>query len=130
MFIWLCILVYMNKIKRGLSNFSHYIVQIYLFLIYKKGCNRAGVYGFNCEIPCPNKCKYNTCHIQNGNCLGCQPGWTGTVCYPSTLIYCIYYIRKMRVFFYRYSRCKYKIHLNHTVFLLTACADGWYGADW
>lgn len=49
-----------------------------------QGCNRSGVYGRNCDILCPTNCKYNTCHIQNGSCFDCHPGWTGLYCNTST----------------------------------------------
>nr|XP_034322419.1 multiple epidermal growth factor-like domains protein 6 [Crassostrea gigas] len=44
------------------------------------GCNETDMYGSNCDILCPTICKYNTCHIQQGTCFGCQPGWTGLYC--------------------------------------------------
>nr|XP_022311198.1 uncharacterized protein LOC111116495 [Crassostrea virginica] len=43
------------------------------------GCN-IDVFGSNCNKPCPNYCKTNTCHIQDGSCIGCKPGWTGRTC--------------------------------------------------
>ena len=46
----------------------------------KKGCKMHEVYGINCDMFCPNNCRYNTCNIQNGDCFKCKPGWTGTVC--------------------------------------------------
>lgn len=45
-----------------------------------QGCNEADMYGSNCDILCPTNCKYNTCHIQQGTCFGCQPGWRGLYC--------------------------------------------------
>ncbi|XP_078327550.1 uncharacterized protein LOC111113525 [Crassostrea virginica] len=44
------------------------------------GCETSGVYGSKCDIPCPMNCKNDHCHIQNGTCFGCKPGWTGTYC--------------------------------------------------
>nr|XP_034319983.1 multiple epidermal growth factor-like domains protein 10 [Crassostrea gigas] len=44
------------------------------------GCNESDVYGSDCDIQCPTHCKGNMCHIQNGTCYGCQPGWMGTTC--------------------------------------------------
>lgn len=43
-----------------------------------QGCNRSGVFGINCDKPCPSHCKDNTCHIENGSC--CKTGWNGTSC--------------------------------------------------
>nr|XP_034322306.1 multiple epidermal growth factor-like domains protein 10 [Crassostrea gigas] len=45
-----------------------------------QGCNNVGIYGSNCDTPCPTTCKDNTCHIQSGKCLNCKPGWTGIYC--------------------------------------------------
>lgn len=44
------------------------------------GCRNSGVYGNNCEELCPPNCKENVCHIHNGACFGCSPGWLGTTC--------------------------------------------------
>lgn len=44
------------------------------------GCKKIGVYGVDCNIPCPMNCKDNMCHTQYGTCYACQPGWTGTTC--------------------------------------------------
>ncbi|XP_078330762.1 uncharacterized protein LOC111117668 [Crassostrea virginica] len=44
------------------------------------GCSKPGVYGSNCNIPCPKNCRYRTCHIQNGTCFGCEAGYKGTIC--------------------------------------------------
>lgn len=48
-----------------------------------KGCNKSGVYGSNCNMTCPTNCRNDTCHIQNGNCYTCKPGWTGISCKTS-----------------------------------------------
>lgn len=34
----------------------------------------------NCDILCPNNCRYQTCHIKNGTCFGCVSGYQGTFC--------------------------------------------------
>lgn len=52
-------------------------------LQFMKGCKVSGMYGVNCDIQCPPNCKANVCHIQNGTCYACQPGWIGTTCYTS-----------------------------------------------
>ncbi|XP_061170724.1 protein draper-like [Saccostrea echinata] len=44
------------------------------------GCAKKGVYGVNCDLPCPVNCQEQRCHIVNGSCLGCKPGWTGDTC--------------------------------------------------
>lgn len=50
-----------------------------------KGCYKHNVYGADCNVPCPRNCKNNTCHIHNGSCLECNPGWTGPFCSNSTI---------------------------------------------
>lgn len=54
---------------------------------FNLGCNKPGVYGSSCNIPCPIDCKNATCHIQNGTCFDCKPGWTGTTCVISKLMF-------------------------------------------
>uniref|UniRef100_A0A8W8NV84 Scavenger receptor class F member 2 n=1 Tax=Magallana gigas TaxID=29159 RepID=A0A8W8NV84_MAGGI len=44
------------------------------------GCKRSGMYGDNCDKYCPTNCKDHKCHIHNGTCYACQPGWMGTTC--------------------------------------------------
>ncbi|XP_078327572.1 uncharacterized protein LOC111116381 isoform X2 [Crassostrea virginica] len=44
------------------------------------GCVRSDVYGSNCNESCPTNCRYDRCHIQNGTCFSCNPGWTGRTC--------------------------------------------------
>ncbi|XP_062589111.1 uncharacterized protein LOC134250777, partial [Saccostrea cucullata] len=41
------------------------------------GC-RAGLYGPNCSLRCPNNCRY--CHIETGVCSWCKPGYQGYQC--------------------------------------------------
>lgn len=50
-----------------------------------KGCHKHNVYGADCNVPCPRNCKNNTCHIHNGTCLECNPGWKGPFCSNSTI---------------------------------------------
>lgn len=47
------------------------------------GCKTSGVYGFNCNEPCPPNCRDKGCHIEKGTCFGCVPGWTGKTCATS-----------------------------------------------
>lgn len=54
--------------------------------VFETGCINAGFYGSNCDIHCPMNCKDNTCHIQNGTCFMCNPGWTGVYCDTSKTI--------------------------------------------
>ncbi|XP_078328600.1 uncharacterized protein LOC111112278 isoform X2 [Crassostrea virginica] len=41
------------------------------------GCPILGFYGESCSIPCPQYC---FCHITEGTCLGCFPGYMGLNC--------------------------------------------------
>uniref|UniRef100_A0A8W8N951 protein-tyrosine-phosphatase n=1 Tax=Magallana gigas TaxID=29159 RepID=A0A8W8N951_MAGGI len=43
-------------------------------------CSNLGVYGSNCDIPCPDNCRERRCDIINGTCLECTPGWMGENC--------------------------------------------------
>nr|XP_034319436.1 scavenger receptor class F member 2-like [Crassostrea gigas] len=45
-----------------------------------KGCKELGVYGSQCDIPCPINCKRNACHIKNGSCFNCENGVYGGYC--------------------------------------------------
>nr|XP_034321059.1 multiple epidermal growth factor-like domains protein 6 isoform X2 [Crassostrea gigas] len=45
-----------------------------------QGCKVSGVFGINCDKPCPANCKDNLCHIENGSCFWCKTGWTGKFC--------------------------------------------------
>ncbi|XP_048767376.2 uncharacterized protein LOC125674294 [Ostrea edulis] len=44
------------------------------------GCPTPGVYGENCDIPCPQNCQERHCDIVTGTCLGCIPGYKGSFC--------------------------------------------------
>ncbi|XP_062607518.1 receptor-type tyrosine-protein phosphatase T-like isoform X4 [Saccostrea cucullata] len=44
------------------------------------GCPTSGVYGQNCDIPCPQNCQERHCNIVNGTCLGCVAGYKGLRC--------------------------------------------------
>ncbi|XP_056017470.1 receptor-type tyrosine-protein phosphatase epsilon-like [Ostrea edulis] len=47
------------------------------------GCKEFGVYGHDCNLPCPNNCQELRCDIVNGTCLGCTAGWVGEFCNKS-----------------------------------------------
>ena len=44
------------------------------------GCPSPGFYGENCSIPCPQNCQEGLCHIVEGSCMGCLPGYRGLKC--------------------------------------------------
>nr|XP_022304858.1 uncharacterized protein LOC111111943 isoform X3 [Crassostrea virginica]XP_022304859.1 uncharacterized protein LOC111111943 isoform X3 [Crassostrea virginica] len=59
----------------GYSNYSfNELCELEVF-----GCPVRGYYGFNCNIRCPPHC-LTDCHIETGNCQGCQPGYQGDRC--------------------------------------------------
>lgn len=45
-----------------------------------EGCIKHGVYGKQCNSPCSMNCKDKMCHIVNGTCQTCEPGWIGQLC--------------------------------------------------
>lgn len=62
--------------------FRHFFPSLTLH-VFDKGCTKHGVYGSNCALPCPEKCKDEQCHLLNGNCFACELGWTGAFCNAS-----------------------------------------------
>nr|XP_034322212.1 uncharacterized protein LOC109619860 isoform X2 [Crassostrea gigas] len=44
------------------------------------GCPTPGHYGEDCSLQCPKNCQEGHCHIVDGNCLGCIPGYRGPKC--------------------------------------------------
>ncbi|XP_078328648.1 uncharacterized protein LOC111114999 isoform X1 [Crassostrea virginica] len=44
------------------------------------GCRTPGYYGESCSTPCPQNCQEGHCHITEGTCLGCLPGYKGLMC--------------------------------------------------
>ena len=61
------------------------INQQILKLCFHSGCNASGVYGASCKELCPINCRDNVCHIQNGTCYECKPGWIDTTCNTSMI---------------------------------------------
>ncbi|XP_062608469.1 multiple epidermal growth factor-like domains protein 10 [Saccostrea cucullata] len=74
--------IYYNERLDGVTYPEGYQYQIYTQLceVEVRGCTNAGVYGSNCNLPCPDNCQEKRCNIVNGTCLGCIPGWTGDMC--------------------------------------------------
>eukprot|EP00105_Crassostrea_gigas_P023566 XP_011443442.1 PREDICTED: multiple epidermal growth factor-like domains protein 10 [Crassostrea gigas] len=62
------------------AEYEVYNVFTELCEVFIFGCYKSGVYGEKCSNLCPTNCKDNTCHIQNGTCYVCKPGWTGSTC--------------------------------------------------
>lgn len=105
----------------------NYIVKYTCIYIYT-GCNTVGFYGSNCETPCPKNCEDSTCHIQNGTCFTCKPGWIGIQCNSSKMTN----IANSKCSVYCFGIGYYSISVifkNETVsfFCITECGEGWYG---
>ena len=48
--------------------------------LYLPGCRKPGYYGESCTLECPQNCQEGHCHITEGTCLGCLPGYIGPTC--------------------------------------------------
>ncbi|XP_056002100.1 multiple epidermal growth factor-like domains protein 11 isoform X3 [Ostrea edulis] len=74
--------IYYNERLQGVTYPSEYssfaFNDLCEFEVY--GCSRPGVYGENCDIPCPQNCQERHCDIVTGTCLGCIPGYKGSFC--------------------------------------------------
>uniref|UniRef100_K1RQK0 Multiple epidermal growth factor-like domains 10 n=1 Tax=Magallana gigas TaxID=29159 RepID=K1RQK0_MAGGI len=89
-------------------------------------CSDLGVYGSNCNIPCPDNCQERRCDIVNGTCFGCTPGWVGEYCTTG----CVpgYYGPKCESKCVGY--CKDNEPCNHINGLCdNGCYDGWTGEN-
>lgn len=69
------------------KNVNNYSVQQKQLYPYSIGCSKPGVFGIKCDIPCPNNCRYRTCHIKNGTCFGCAAGYKGTFCETGIVVF-------------------------------------------
>ncbi|XP_078329582.1 receptor-type tyrosine-protein phosphatase epsilon-like [Crassostrea virginica] len=71
-----------NERLDGVAYPEGYQLTVYTELceVIVQGCKTSGFYGIGCKEQCPPNCKDNICHIQNGTCFGCAPGWMGTTC--------------------------------------------------
>nr|XP_022305526.1 receptor-type tyrosine-protein phosphatase epsilon-like isoform X2 [Crassostrea virginica] len=76
--------IFYNERLNGVTYPPGYILNTNLYTelceVTVYGCSKPGVYGSNCSIPCPNNCRYRTCHIMDGTCFGCEAGYKGTIC--------------------------------------------------
>nr|XP_022311643.1 multiple epidermal growth factor-like domains protein 10 [Crassostrea virginica] len=62
------------------ENYQIRAVYTELCEVIVQGCQTSGVYGSSCAERCPTNCRDDVCHIQEGTCFDCAPGWLGTVC--------------------------------------------------
>lgn len=53
---------------------------IYQYSINLLGCSTPDNFGENCSLPCPASCNNSRCHIETGNCFGCEDGFQGPKC--------------------------------------------------
>ncbi|XP_056017460.1 multiple epidermal growth factor-like domains protein 10 [Ostrea edulis] len=88
------------------------------------GCKESGVYGNNCDLPCPNNCQELRCDIVNGTCLGCTAGWMGEFCNESCPAG--YYGLQCRSTCT--GHCRDNLSCNHTTGQCDyGCGNGWTG---
>ncbi|XP_056019843.1 uncharacterized protein LOC130054335 [Ostrea edulis] len=88
------------------------------------GCKESGVYGYNCDLPCPNNCQELRCDIVNGTCLGCTAGWVGEFCNKSCPAG--YYGLQCRSTCT--GHCRDSLSCNHTTGQCDyGCGNGWTG---
>lgn len=67
--------IYYNERIDGVSCPSTYETSnVYTELceVSVKGCANHGVYGYQCNIPCPTHCNYSICNIEDGTCNTCE----------------------------------------------------------
>uniref|UniRef100_A0A8W8NSY8 EGF-like domain-containing protein n=1 Tax=Magallana gigas TaxID=29159 RepID=A0A8W8NSY8_MAGGI len=82
-----------------------------------------GYYGEDCSLPCPQNCQEGHCHIVDGSCLGCVPGYKGPTCNEKCLdqTYGLECQQNCR-------NCKNKEPCHHVNgSCLNGCASGFYG---
>ncbi|XP_061166269.1 receptor-type tyrosine-protein phosphatase epsilon-like [Saccostrea echinata] len=74
--------IYYNERRPDVTYPSYYSEYAYneLCELEVYGCSNAGKYGENCDVPCPENCQEQGCNINNGECLGCIPGYQGLSC--------------------------------------------------
>ncbi|XP_061191814.1 multiple epidermal growth factor-like domains protein 10 [Saccostrea echinata] len=90
------------------------------------GCQNPSVYGYDCNLPCPENCQERRCYIVNGTCLGCTAGWIGEFCNNSCPAG--YYGPECRAPCTGY--CRYIKPCNHSTGECDeGCSDGWTGNE-
>ena len=57
-----------------------------MVLLNDLGCPAPGFYGENCSFLCPRNCQEGRFDITDGTCLGCIPGYKGSLCDTDKLI--------------------------------------------
>ncbi|XP_062567735.1 multiple epidermal growth factor-like domains protein 10 [Saccostrea cucullata] len=118
--------IYYNERLDGVTYPDGYKYQIYTQLceVEVRGCAKAGVYGSNCNIPCPENCQENKCDILNGTCQGCSPGWTGKMCH----LKCPLGFYGLACKDHCEGHCRENLTCHHVTGRCEGgCADGWIG---
>lgn len=115
------IIIFLRKLRMVWKWFLEFECIQLLFFSSLVGCVNTGFYGSNCNKPCPRNCIDNTCHIQNGTCFTCKPGFTGVKCIESKMTYrflCLSYICVLfRYHFSGYTPLQKSITLNKNLHL-------------
>ncbi|XP_056017465.1 receptor-type tyrosine-protein phosphatase alpha-like [Ostrea edulis] len=105
------------------------IVHTELCEVSVTGCKKSGVYGYNCDLPCPNNCQEMRCDIVNGTCLGCTAGWMGDFCNEQDIFVTCppgYYGLQCRSTCT--GHCRDNLSCNHTTGQCDyGCGNGWTG---
>ncbi|XP_061191813.1 multiple epidermal growth factor-like domains protein 11 [Saccostrea echinata] len=94
------------------------------------GCKNPSVYGYDCNLPCPENCQERRCYIVSGTCLGCTAGWIGEFCNNFKIFACPagYYGLECRT--PCTGHCRYNKACNHSTGVCDeGCADGWTGIE-
>ncbi|XP_065925642.1 scavenger receptor class F member 2 isoform X2 [Magallana gigas] len=87
------------------------------------GCPIPGYYGEDCSLPCPQNCQEGHCHIVDGTCLGCVPGYKGPTCNEKCLDQ-TYGLECQQIC----VNCKNKEPCHHVNgSCLNGCSSGFYG---
>nr|XP_022308515.1 multiple epidermal growth factor-like domains protein 10 [Crassostrea virginica] len=74
------VIYYNNRTHPPYPDWYSKYAYTYLCEVEVFGCSSPGFYGENCSIPCPRNCQEGHCHIVEGNCLDCLPGYRGVTC--------------------------------------------------
>ncbi|XP_056017452.1 multiple epidermal growth factor-like domains protein 10 [Ostrea edulis] len=106
------------------TGYETYSVYTELCEVTVTGCKESGVYGYNCDLPCPNNCQELRCDIVNGACLGCTAGWMGEFCNKS----CPAGYYGLQCKSQCTGHCRDNLSCNHTTGQCDyGCGNGWTG---
>lgn len=90
-----------------------------------EGCTNHSVYGTGCDTTCPVNCRDNNCHILNGTCFACRPGWADETCETK----CGEGLYGKQCSQQCHGHCKDNVTCNHVTGQCDeGCTTGWKGA--